>query len=150
MKERLGKIFLLSASSHTLSLLLSRLKTLNLPMTAGNMCFAAHYQAYLMSRSVLNPRSSVSFLQLMLQSLWDSLDHPSSAGKKEYETGTVYAISRQPKWYNNGLRMQENSLESTEIFKIFRGSIPPYPPSVSRLRRSLFLSKHLRSPNPLQ
>ena len=29
--------------------------------------------------------------------------------------------------------MQEKSLESTEIFKIFRGSIPPYPPSVSRL-----------------
>ena len=23
--------------------------------------------------------------------------------------------------------MQEKSLESTEIFKIFRGSIPPYP-----------------------
>ena len=28
--------------------------------------------------------------------------------------------------------MQEKSLESTEIFKIFRGSIPPYPPSVAR------------------
>ena len=42
---------------------------------------------------------------------------------------TVYAISRQPKWYNNGLRMKEKSLESTEIFKIFRGSIPPYPPT---------------------
>ena len=63
---------------------------------------------------------------------------------------TVYAISRQPIWYNNALRMQENSLESTEIFKIFRGSIPPYHPSVSRLRRSLFRSKHFMSPNPLQ
>ena len=46
--------------------------------------------------------------------------------------------------------MQEKSLESTDIFKIFRGSIPPYPPSVARLRRSLFRSKHFMSPNPLE
>ena len=39
--------------------------------------------------------------------------------------------------------MQEKSLESTDIFKIFRGSIPPYPPSVAR-------SKHFMSLNPLE
>ena len=126
MKERLGKIFLLSASSHTLSLLLSRLKTLNLPMTAGNMCFAAHYQPYLMSRSVLSPR--LSELSAVDAAIFVGQFRSSViCRKKEHETGTVYAISRQPKWYNNGLRMQENSLESTEIFKIFRGSIPRTP-----------------------
>ena len=66
------------------------------------------------------------------------------------ENYTVYAISRQPKWYNNGLRMQEKSLESTEIFKTFPGEHTAYPPSISRLRRSLFHSKHFMAPNPLQ
>ena len=46
--------------------------------------------------------------------------------------------------------MQEKSLESTEIFKIFPGEHTPVPPSVSRLQRSLFRSKHFMSPNPFQ
>ena len=39
--------------------------------------------------------------------------------------------------------MQEKSLESTEIFKIFRGGHTPVLPS-------LFRSKHFMYPNPLQ
>ena len=46
--------------------------------------------------------------------------------------------------------MQEKSLESTDSLKIFWGSIPPYPPSVARHRRSLFHSKNFMSPNPLE
>ena len=64
---------------------------------------------------------------------------------------TVYAISRQPKWYNNALRMQERSLESTEICQKFSGGAFPVPPLASRaFDAALLHSKHFMSPNPLQ
>ena len=70
-------------------------------------------------------------------------------GPKYLENYTVYAISRQTKWYNNGLNAGK-VIRVHRDFQNYPREHTPTPPSVSRPRRSLFRSKHLRSPNPFQ